>query len=787
MARDKSFNYVADYSVFGIQPVNPRIGFDYHREVLSLKNLPTLKEYLINADYASIDTETTSLECASTQLISVNFSVRVETEIKSYVAFYDTGYCESWFKGKLDKLPSRYEILKCVKLALNVKKSCIFHNISFDRRVLLLSTKKDKLFDVLTMAEQIMPPVLTTVPLPYNDYDFMHCTDNWALWFQMDSNVLKGLGLKELGKTYLGLPMEHFDEAVGLDILNSEPRQLLDYGALDTYSTLSLYLYAYPRFKAKCPLLARLLPEFSNALYDLEEVIHPVSKQQFEYLLEDVTQEIEKVKQEFYTNYRVINLGSAQQKSDLLMELGWSTGVFNAPKKDGTPVMSTKAEHLEKIAKQGCDAARLMIRYNELIKFQSSYCKAPLEQITDPITGETRPWRWYIYENKAPTLRLASGKYTVNRKPYRYFAPLNGMALPKPAQVLRGLDYDPYNYTFKFYPDKETDKGQFLVETYSDKFNMRAAFVPPSPGYICVKCDYSSEEVRMQACESNERVWIDAFKNHKDIYWVTACSIYGVDPNSPKDRTIRKNGKTAVLSGAYAKPGSYYTYQEKLGMPQQEAIEFEAKLRGGVPNFTAWKLKTYQIGRVQGYIQNRYGHIRSVRRYLETHSKHYMDYADKTVVSESIQGLAGIITRIFCVKFWKLLYGPNRKYNKNCQTHEDLMDPAKCEVSWLIPIHDEIQFFCRKDLVVPFLHEVKAIMEGCTPPSYEIPLEAAPEIGPDFGHLVEVHFATDENGNEILLPDEEPRPGKEEKVEVEEEVDLSVSDDETEEMGGLEF
>lgn len=295
-----------------------------------------------------------------------------------------------------------------------------------------------------------------------------------------------------------------------------------------------------------------------------------------------------------------------------------------------------------------------------------------------------------------------------------------------------------------------------------------------------------SEEVVMQANESHETVWLDAFKNHKDIYWNTICPVYGIDPNSPKDRNIRKKGKVAVLSGAYAKPGSYYTYMEKLEMSQQEAIEFEAKLRGAIPNFTNWKLKTYQEGRVQGYIQNRYGHIRSVRRYLETRSKHYLDYADKTVVSEKIQGLAGIVTRIFCVKLWNLLYGPNRKYNKGL-THDELMDPAKCEVSWLVPIHDEIQLFCRKSLVMQVTHELKAIMESCTPPSYEIKLEAAPEIGPDFGHLVEVHFETID-GVEYLMPDEEPRPTDEKKEEPETvEESLHVEDDSVEEMGGFEF
>lgn len=1133
MPREKSFNYIADYSVFGIQPVNQKIGFQYHREVLTTKNYSEVLALFQNAEYSSIDTETTSLECANTQLITVNFSVRVDADIRSYVAFYDLGYCESWFKNKLDRLPSRWMILQLVAAALGVKKACVFHNRLFDQRVLLLSVQWDKLCTTAkNMAEDTTLPSHAVEPC-YDVYSFMNCPDNLALWFQMDSNVLKGLGLKELAKEYLGLPMEHFDEAVGLDILNSEPKQLLDYGALDTYATLSLYLYAFPRFKAKCPLLARLLPQFTTALYDLEEVKHPVDKSHFEALLEDVTQEIEKVKAEFYANYGVINLGSAVQKSDLLSQLGWSTGVFNKPRPDGTPVMSTKAEHLEKIAKEGCDAARLMIKYNELIKFQSSYCKAPLDFITDSATGEERPWRCHILESRVPTLRLAAGKYTLNRKPYLYFAPLNMMALPKPAQVLRGLDYDPKTFDFKFYPDKDATKGRFFVETYSDKFNMRAAFIPPTPDYICVKCDFSSEEVRAQACESNERVWIDAFKKGEDIYWacyspdtefltrdgfktydkitentliaafdpetghyhyepagpvhygesddlvsienktisllvtsnhrcyvktssqnpakivradslkshlqlhsslqeggetpnvfefdpvlvsgrkyadsvrvqpsvmaswigfhlgdgccaaantfvysqsegakhgeglrflrallasleasgltfhehlmvssgsslvshpyswydfrasnknvyswftenlysegekilpefvfdwalelrlsvlkaffmadgtdfegdwddrhrfvlvfspkelklkegierlafscgyavrqmspctralrisvgtfdwshvgnqdiqrgvkissptvcysvstgvlivrrngkITVCGntargVYGIPEGAPKDRAIRKKGKIAVLSGAYAKPGSYYTYQEKLEMSQEEAIEFEAKLRGGIPAFTNWKLKTYQIARVQGYVQNRYGHIRSVRRYLETRSKHYLDYADKTSVSEMIQGLCGVITRIFCVKLWNLLYGPNRKYNKGL-SHDELMDPAKCEVSWLVPIHDEIQLFCKKSLVMQVTHELKAIMESCTPPSYEIKLEAAPEIGPDFGHLVEVHFETID-GVEYLMPDEEPRPTDEKKEEPEIEVP-HVEDDSTEEMAGFEF
>ncbi len=94
------------------------------------------REELEASDFSSLDCETTGLEFDSCQLISVNLSYTVGTEIRSYVAFYSLDYCLAHFPDKLERLPSQQAILDLVALALS-RRYCSMHNRMFDQRVLL--------------------------------------------------------------------------------------------------------------------------------------------------------------------------------------------------------------------------------------------------------------------------------------------------------------------------------------------------------------------------------------------------------------------------------------------------------------------------------------------------------------------------------------------------------------------------------------------------------------------------------------------------------------------------
>ncbi len=85
------------------------------------------REELEASDFSSLDCETTGLEFDSCQLISINLSYTVGTEIRSYVAFYSLDYCLAHFPDKLERLLSQLVILDLVALALS-RRYCSMHN-----------------------------------------------------------------------------------------------------------------------------------------------------------------------------------------------------------------------------------------------------------------------------------------------------------------------------------------------------------------------------------------------------------------------------------------------------------------------------------------------------------------------------------------------------------------------------------------------------------------------------------------------------------------------------------
>ena len=784
-AQDKrKFVYTADYSYYGIEPVPMRMGYDWKREILSFNNYDRVLEELHRSDYSAIDVETTSLESASTDMVTVNLSLLSEAgEILSYVAFYSLEYLSSHTRGNLHKFPSRYKIQLLLKEALKARYP-VFHNRSFDQRVLL--HQPDVPADAVTAQDDLdflkrirEGDTAVAVATALDEYDFMNAYDTLAIFFQMDSNILSGLSLKTLGMTYLGIPMEHFDEKVGEDIMSSDPKTLLDYGSLDTHVTLALFRLAAPSFKRLSPLLFDLQPKFTTAVYGLEEARHNVDTAAASRYSAQVSEQIEEVKAKFYDSYGVINLGSNFQKSDLLLSLGYFTGEWAKPKADGGQVMSVKADLLEKLAKEtGCPPAKLMIEYNKLIKLNSSYFDSLLTHVDR--VGDSNV-RFHILENRVPTLRLAAGKQTIGRKAYDYFIPINMMAVPKPHYVNRGMDFNPDTYEFRFYDPSDTQAGQFYVETGDDHFNFRSCFVSPE-GYVFVQADFSAEELRMLAGFSGEEVWVDSFNHGKDIHDQTARSVFRLPPDAHVDKNLRKQAKVANFSLAYALPGSYFTLVSMLDFAEQDAARFEEDYRAALPTLYRWKESLYREAMAKKFCRNYYGHVRTVRRYVESGTRHWVDFAKKTAVSNAIQGSCGVITRLLMVMLWRRLYGPDRIYNKGI-SGQDLYDPAKCDISWFIPIHDEMSLVVRRELVPEAVVLLTSLMESLTPKGFPVRLVADPSIGQDFGHLVPVAV---EDGKIKIR--EEARPSPQDFVQDEPSSDIyeepvSV----TEELGGFKF
>jgi DNA polymerase-1 len=511
------------------------------------------------------------------------------------------------------------------------------------------------------------------------------------------------------------------------DIKLANWKDLARYGCLDSYITVEMGMLLYPIFVKHYSFLLKLHLNFKNALFDLENQPIYIDREKLDTLYFEINQEIEEVKAEFFNKYGTINLGSNKQKSDLLFRLGYSTGKMNKPAKDGSPIMSVKDEYLQELwKKQDCDAARLMIMYNKLIKLNSSYIEATKEFMDAGYTP-----RFHYLDSRVPTGRLACGKYSIKRKPYLYFLPINGQALPKNKSILREVEVD-LSKSFEFtWVDEQTDTS-ICVETQSPHLNYRTVLTA-APGCYLVRADFSAEEIYVAAGVSQEPSWVQAMRDELDLHKATASAMFNV-PYDEVDGNMRSLAKTCNFGLLYG--GNEYTMHSRFGTSLDEARAFIKTYESGLPTLYRWKAIEAQKARTSGFVRNEFGHERRLQYYFK--SKDYRisgrdGFAERSTWNSIIQGSCGIIMRLALFKCWKSIYYPGGRWYKS-------------GVEFIITVHDEVDFSVPEEHMAEFIPWIKWTLESCTPLSLSrlgLHLKVGLEYGKNFGETIPINAVWD--------------------------------------------
>ena len=693
--KQKSQAYIPFYGKTGWGKVPQRLGFKVNVQVVKKSNLQHIIDLVNDYWIVSLDVETTSLKWTEAEVVSVNIGFPGND---NYVGFYYKGFFEA---GKAANLVSNEELDDLITLIL-AKKYVAMWNRYYDQRVLMYARS-------------------------FKEEQFYSCFDGWGLLWTLDSNVKQGLGLKQAAQDFLGLPSWSVEEEVWADILQTDPRKLIVYGGMDAFATVELTSQLIRLFQKHYPFMLQLHIEFKNALFSYQEQHQVLDVPYIEKVSGEVALALEEVKAQFFEAYGTINMNSHQQKSALLLKLGYSTGVWNKPAKDGTKIMSTSSDLLQVLAGKGCEPAKLMIRHSKLEKLQSSYITPMLE------SGKSgKPVRFYFKDHDVNTLRLSAGKYTVNRKTYDYFLPISMQTLPKPSKALRELNYNPETFEIEW-PE---GRGEYYVETGSPNLNMRKAFCA-NPGGLILKADFSQQELIVGAVLSNETTWLDAIRNGEDLHKATGRMVYGRDIKGD-ERGIIKGLNFGIL---YCPDSPEYVIANQTGWPIEQSREFFAKYRSALSRLYAWKEKVMLEGRTTGSIKNLYGFERRVYSYYHTRDRKMHTFGDRTTINQSIQGLCAIMMRILMVKFWKLLYLPSGKYYDK-------------GISFFNTAHDEMVFRVDDLSVLPeFLPEFKETMASVTPADWPVKLGVEVEIGKNYGETFPVY----QNEQGLWVPKEEKR------------------------------
>ncbi len=722
-----------------LQPVPLNPNYSWSKTLIHSDNIDKISIDIEESEETSLDVETTSLDWTSAEMISINIS----TPTDNYVGFYYTGYFPDEF---LKKLPSPEELDALQKLALS-RKYCYMWNQFYDEMILRL--RRPGFFP----------------------RDFDNTIDGLDCLFQLDSNLRFGKSLKITGQTYLGVPTMNFEDAVGEDIKTADPLNIINYGSLDGEMTLKLGQKFRAIYEKEYPFMWELMKVFTPALF---EFIDTPQEFDFDYVVKihsELQTSIENLKSEFYSKFGFSDIGSNEQKSMLLQKLGFFTGKWNKPKRDGTRYMSVAADLLEGLVKKtNCEAAQYMIDYAHLSYKVNNFTTLLKNHLMKknategPSASSNIGNRFFLNRLVAPTLRMAGSSYKIKNDFLHYFTPINIQSVAQPSFTKQKCTFNPETLETELFPTewpegatsiqgaegtsilKEVWEKLPIVEAGEQKLNLRNTFTVP-PDYLIVEVDYSAQELRIPAAQSGEPVFVESFKNGEDLHTNVSKKIWGENAGR-KDR-----GKAKIANFSLMYLGTYWTLMDKLKMSKTEAIQFEKEYREALPTLYSWKEDVIQKARNTGSVSTIFGWERRVKSYYDSRDSRLIGFGDRTTVNSLVQPYGAIFLRIALSKLHRILIGKGSEkyahwyefsaYNpKNGYIPANMNNPRGVRgegIYYIETTHDSIAMGVPKTLTKKWAIAQKHIMESVTPKNWKelgILMKADVEVSKRLGSLV---------------------------------------------------
>lgn len=275
---------------------------------------------------------------------------------------------------------------------------------------------------------------------------------------------------------------------------------------------------------------------------------------------------------------------------------------------------------------------------------------------------------------------------------------------------------------------------------------MRSLWMPPTPDYVCVAIDFSGQELRIMASESQDPVMMDAYTPgaEKDIHSTTGVGIakrlavrnpdlhhisdFETFEAARRDETHKYHSLASGIRGKEAKGLNFSlcyisgvpSIARNLIIPLDIAEELHVgtlTLYKGVP---IWQKATAKFMEKEGYTQTAWGTKRHATEDLFSKDKGKVSRVHRQGVNAVIQGAAAeslrtILTRLHTERWIYTL-----------------------RMEFFAPIYDEIVAWVHKDDVVQYCDVMYKLMVEATPPGHEIPQVPEFSIGPDWGRCHEL-------------------------------------------------
>lgn len=371
------------------------------------------------------------------------------------------------------------------------------------------------------------------------------------------------------------------------------------------------------------------------------------------------------------------NVASPKQLGEILFTKMGLKNDSGRQKKTATGAISTKESELEKLA-DAHPIIPLVMRYRELAKLLGTY----IDAIPDVIAkdGRIHP---EIIQSGAATGRMASQNPSVQNIPIK------------------------------------TEYGR----------RIRQAFIA-APGHSIVSIDYSQIELRIAAILSRDPKLTEIFTSGKDVHSAVASQVFGV-PEDKVNKEMRRHAKVINFGilygmGVLALRGNLSEGGNTISRADAQKFydDYFANFSGLANYLNEVKAEANR----KGYTETLFGR----RRYfagIRSKIPFIRASAERMAINAPIQGTNADITKLAMIAIDKAL-------NAGVWGKE-----VSEGVHMLIPVHDEILFEIRTDLVAEVVPKIQAVMESALPKekSFGIPIITEAHAGPNWGEMTKLN------------------------------------------------
>ncbi len=535
----------------------------------------------------AIDTETTSLNAASAELVGVALATApgkacyiplrhrrsgANTEAQQGLDFGSVPSGGQEQNSSPNQIDVDFALARLQELCSDLSVLKVGHNLKYDAHIFL--HKRNGGFSLKAV------------------------DDTMCLSYVLDAGRTDRHGLDHLAANLLQLDTIKYEDICGkgasqISFAEVELEQACAYAAEDADITLRLWMMLKPRLarEGMAHVYERLERPLIPVLAQMEAKGVAVDQTILKRLSADFSLRIANLEAEIQELVgEKFNVASPKQLGDILFEkLGIEGG-----KKSKTGAWSTGADILEELAANGVGIARLVLDYRQLAKLKSTYTDALIKSVNP----QTRRVHTSFSMVGASTGRLSSSDPNLQNIPIR------------------------------------TAEGR----------QIRTAFVARQ-GYKLISADYSQIELRLVAHVANEASMIEAFRQGVDIHAQTAAQVFGV-PLEQMDSETRRRAKAINFGIIYGISG--FGLARQLSVPQAEARDFINAYLKRFPGIKSYMDEAKQFARDQRFVETLFGRRIHIPQISEKNPA-IRGFAERQAINAPIQGSAAdIIKRAMC-------------------------------------------------------------------------------------------------------------------------------------------